>query len=69
MKKILEILDILLIDRTTTTPKKINNIIWANDNYQKYGFKQYAPTEQITAELITGAMDELIKSRALKSND
>ena len=64
-----EILDILLIDRTTTTPKKINNIIWANDNYQKYGFKQYEPTAQITAELITGAMDELIKPRALKSND
>lgn len=64
-----EILDILLIDRTTTTPKKINNIIWANDNYQKYGLKQYAPTAQITAELITGAMDELIKPRALKSND
>ena len=37
-----EILDILLIDRTTTTPKKINNIIWANDNYQKYGFKPRA---------------------------
>ena len=64
-----ETLDILLIDRTTTTPKKINNIIWANDNYQKYGFKQYAPRAQITAELITGAMDELIKPRALKSND
>lgn len=64
-----EILDILLIDRTTTTPKKINNIIWANDNYQKYGLKQYAPTAQITAELITGAMDDLIKPRALKSND
>ena len=40
-----------------------------NDNYQKYGFKQYAPTAQITAELITGAMDDLIKPRALKSND
>ena len=64
-----EILDILLIDRTTTTHKKINNIIWANDNYQKYGVKQYAPTAQITAELITGAMDDLIKPRALKSND
>ena len=64
-----EILDILLIDRTTTTPKKINNIIWANDNYQRYGFKQYAPTAQITADLITGTMDDLIKPRALKSND
>ena len=64
-----EILDILLIDRTTTTPKKINNIIWANDNYQKYGLKQYSPTSQITADLITGTMDDLIKPRALKSND
>ena len=64
-----EILDILLIDRTTTTPKKINNIIWANDNYQRYGIKQYAPTAQITADLITGTMDDLIKPRALKSND
>jgi len=64
-----EILDILLIDRTTTTPKKINNIIWANDNYQRYGFKQYAPTVQITADLITGTMDDFIKPRSLKSND
>lgn len=28
-----EILDLLLIDRTKSTPKSIKNIIWANDNY------------------------------------
>ena len=31
------ILDILLIDRTTSTSKKKKNIIWANENYVKFG--------------------------------
>ncbi|MDR1606158.1 MAG: restriction endonuclease [Streptococcaceae bacterium] len=63
-----DILDILLIDRTTSTPKTKRNIIWANDNYNVHG-KKYAATAQIKPELVTGEMGTLIKPRALKSRD
>ena len=62
-----EILDILLVDRTTSTSLKNKNIIWGNDNYTIYGAKQYAITAQIKPELITGVMGNLIMPRALKS--
>lgn len=62
-----EILNILLVDRTTSTPKKTKNIIWANENYINYGTKSYAVTSQIKSELVTGQMGQLIKPRALKS--
>lgn len=68
-EKMPEILDILLIDRTTSTTNKKNNIIWANDNYINYGSKFYAPTAQIKPELVTGHMGKIIKPRALKSRD
>ncbi|MQS89721.1 restriction endonuclease [Companilactobacillus mishanensis] len=64
-----KILDILLIDRTMSTPRKTKNIIWANDNYIKFGFKQYSATSQILPELVTGNMGDVIKPRALKSLD
>ncbi|HHE3721024.1 restriction endonuclease [Pasteurella multocida] len=64
-----EILDILLIDRTTSTPKKNRNIIWANDNYIEHGFKHYGVTAQIKPALITGCMGHIIMPRALKSQD
>lgn len=64
-----EILEILLIDRTTSTPKKNKNIIWANENYVKFCSKSYAPTAQITPELVTGVMRNIIKPRALKSKE
>ena len=63
-----EILDILLIDRTTSTPKKTRNIIWANDNYIKYGYKPYAPTAEIKRELVTGPMSHVIVPRSLKNS-
>lgn len=31
------ILELLLIDRTTSTPAKNHNIIWGNENYIQYG--------------------------------
>lgn len=62
-----KILDILLIDRTTSKPSKKRNIIWANDNYIKYG-KYYTSTSQIKPSLITGKMGDIIKPRALKTN-
>ena len=62
-----EILDILLIDRTTSKSNSKKNIIWANDNYTQYDAKQYAPTAQIKPNLITGMMGHLIMPRALKN--
>lgn len=64
-----EVLDILLIDRTTSTKKKTKNIIWANENYIKYGEKRYGAQSQIKPELITGGMGQLIKPRALKHKE
>ena len=63
------ILDILLIDRTTSTSKKKKNIIWANENYVKFGSKAYAATAQMLPELVTGRMGNIIKPRALKSKE
>lgn len=62
-----DILDILLIDRTTSTPKKVKNIIWANENYIQYGAKYYGPKSQMKPELLTGTMCNIIKPRSLKS--
>ncbi|GHT79234.1 hypothetical protein FACS1894104_3590 [Actinomycetota bacterium] len=61
------ILEILLLDRTTSSPNTPKNIIWANDNYAKYDIAAYAPTAQITPELITGTRGTLIMPRALKT--
>lgn len=57
------ILDILLIDRTT---KK--NIIWATDSYEKYG-KEFSPLKPIRTELITGIYGKLIQPRATKDKE
>jgi hypothetical protein len=63
------ILEILLLDRTTSTPKSSKNIIWANDNYKEYDAVSYAATAQIRPELITGKRGKLIMPRALKAAD
>ena len=60
------ILDILLMDRTTSTPKTKKNIIWANENYIKHGNEAYAAIAQMRPELVTGQMGQIIKPRALK---
>lgn len=52
-----ELLAILLKDKTTG-----NNIIWATDNYLKYGFS-YASEKEITIELITSRHGSIIKPR------
>lgn len=59
------ILNMLLIDRTTSTPKKPRNIIWANENYIKYG-RCYGASYQIKPKSITGHMKHIIIPRALK---
>lgn len=63
------ILDILLVDRTTTTLRKSSNIIWANENYIQYGHKDYAAEAQIKPELITKNYGHLIMPRILKSSE
>ncbi|WP_180062077.1 restriction endonuclease [Acinetobacter sp. YH12120] len=63
-----EILDILLIDRTLSTPRSKKNIIWANENYNSYG-QNYVPSAQIKPELITGEKGGIIKPRALKTRE
>lgn len=64
-----DILDILLVDRTTSDARTRRNIIWANNSYIGYGQKEFAPTAQIRPELITGHLDQLIKPRALKTKE
>lgn len=66
-KEMPEILDILLLCRTTSTVKNPKNIIWANRNYLSHGETAYSPTAQIKPELITGKMERLIMPRALKT--
>lgn len=63
------ILDLLLIDRTTSTVKTTKNIIWANNNYIDYGHKEYSATSQMKAELVTGNHGQFIMPRALKSRE
>ena len=60
------ILDILLIDRTTTTARTRKNIIWANENYIQYGYKNYSAESQMKPDLVTGNQGNLIMPRALK---
>ena len=55
-----DLLDILLIDRTTG-----KNIIWATDSYETTS-KDFSPKKQIKKELITGQYGELIQPRAAK---
>lgn len=56
-----ELLDILLIDRTTK-----RNIIWATDSYKHHG-KDFGAKRHIRPELVTGIYNRLIQPRAAKS--
>ena len=56
-----DILNILLQDKTTG-----KNILWATDSYDSNG-DLFAPTANITTDLITGALGSIIQPRALKS--
>jgi len=61
------ILEILLLDMTTSSSNTPKNIIWANDNYREYDANLYAATAQIKPVLITGKRGNLIMPRALKT--
>lgn len=56
-----QLLDILLKDNTTG-----NNILWATDNYEKYGLL-YKSNKPILPSLITGNNGEIIKPRVKKT--
>ena len=55
------LLEILLQDKTTGS-----TILWATDSYDSNGHL-FAPTANITTDLITGTLGSLIQPRALKS--
>ncbi|MBO4546357.1 MAG: restriction endonuclease subunit M, partial [Treponema sp.] len=57
------LLEILLKDMTTD-----KNIIWATDNYSKYG-SEYSSEKEIKIELITSNNGEIIKPRVEKSKE
>lgn len=59
----IEILEILLIDRTTNT-----NIIWATDDYEYLGNSYYSKYP-IQYHLITGSRGNIIQPRILKSKE
>ena len=56
-----DILNILLIDRTTQ-----KNIIWATDSYEANGV-EFSPERHMSIELVTDMYGELIQPRAAKS--
>lgn len=58
-----DLLDILLLDRTTG-----RNIIWATDSYINQG-KGFKPKDRIKPELVTGIYGKLIQPRAAKSRE
>ena len=58
-----EILQLLLIDRTTN-----KNIIWATNSYEEHGYG-FFELDQITVNKITGIFSGLIKPRIEKSAD
>ncbi|ACZ01888.1 restriction endonuclease subunit M [Streptobacillus moniliformis] len=60
-KRSKEILEILLIDRTTN-----KNIIWATDDYEHFG-NAYNSKHHILYHLITGENSNVIQPRVLKS--
>lgn len=62
------ILEILLTDRTTSTARKVHQIIWANDHYSDHG-PAYAPTAEMTVALVTETAEDLIQPRALKTRE
>lgn len=63
LRRIGNLLDILLMDQTTKT-----NIIWATDSYDKLG-TEFLPNKYVEADLVTGKYGKLIQPRAAKSLD
>lgn len=63
LRRTSDLLDILLIDRTTG-----KNLLWATDSYQNNG-KSFALKDRMKPELVTGVYGKLIQPRAAKSRE
>lgn len=64
----IDLLKLLLVDRTTSTQSKTKNIIWASEDYLEVG-KSYSPSNQMTIKQITGKHADLIIPRSMKSKE
>ena len=62
------LLDRLLQDKTKSTPKNPKNIVWACDEYAKYG-EAYTAEKEILPELITNDNTRIIQPRISKTKD
>ncbi len=58
-----DLLDILLVDRTTG-----KNLLWCTDSYASYG-KVFESKSRMQADLVTGMYGKLIQPRAAKSRE
>ena len=64
LRKHPRLLEILLMDHSTTTKSKVHNILWATDSY-----KGHDPKNEIKINDITGINTELIQPRISKSKE
>lgn len=62
-----DVLKVLLMDRTKSTSKRIENIIWANNHYMKFGGRAYAAQSTIEMPLIVGDMNHVVIPRIFKA--
>ncbi len=63
-----DMLEILLVDHTTSTPDKRNYIFWGTSDYEFLG-NGYSYHDPILPELITGANGSVIMPRIIKSQE
>ncbi len=59
-----DLLELLLVDRTRTTARKVHHILWATDSYVGH-----SPKTEISVADITGVNTYLIQPRIAKSKD
>ena len=59
-----DLLELLLVDRTRTTARKVHHILWATDSYVGH-----SPKSEISVADITGVNTYLIQPRIAKSKD
>lgn len=59
-----DFLELLLVDRTRTTARKVHHILWATDSYVGH-----SPKSEISVADITGVNTYLIQPRIAKSKD
>ncbi len=68
-RQIPRLLDILLLDRTATTPDHPRNIVWANNHFVTYDTTGYDACDPITSQLISHSKAKTIRPRAQKPTE